>query len=99
MGQNHKIPDYREDEPGDIEGGTKTEKGPGPGKVNHGGEEVFQVPVFIFVVFCSPVHIYSPMFGYNSVFLCLGFYDTKDSSRFAGKWVPPEAPCQISNKD
>ena len=35
MRQDNQVPDDREQEPGDVEGGTKTEEGPRPGKIDH----------------------------------------------------------------
>ena len=45
VGEHHQVPDGREEGPRDQEGGGEAEQGPGPGKVDHRGEEVLQEPV------------------------------------------------------
>ena len=44
MVDDDEVPDDREDEPGEEEGGGEPQQRPRPGKVDHRDKEVLQVP-------------------------------------------------------
>ena len=44
MVQHQTVPTYCKQQPGNEEGGGEAEEGEGPGHVDHGYEEIFQVP-------------------------------------------------------
>ena len=89
MCENNEVPDPGKDDPGDDEGGGKAEQGPGPGQVDHRGEEVFEEPVRLLVLLCSPVRVQSAVFRNHSVSLRVSVDHSKDAKP-SSKRIPPE---------
>ena len=89
MGENDEVPEASKDDPGDDEGGGEAEQGPGPGQVDHRGEEVFEEPVRLLVLLSSPVRVQSAVFRNNSVPLRVRV-DHSEDPKPSGKRIPPE---------
>ena len=53
MCEDDEVPDAGEHDPGDDERGGEAEQRPGPRQVDHRGEEVFEEPVYLTIVFSS----------------------------------------------
>ena len=89
MGENDEVPDAGKDDPGDDEGGGEAEQGPGPGEVDHRGEEVLEEPVRLLVLLGSPVRVQSSVFRNHSVSLRVSVDNSKDAKP-SSKRIPPE---------
>ena len=44
MAVEDEEPDEGEHDPGEVEGGSEAQQCPGPGEVDHWGEEIFEIP-------------------------------------------------------
>ena len=89
MGENDEVPDAGKHDPGDDEGGGKAEQGPGPGQVDHGGEEVLEEPVRLLVLLRSPVRVQPAVFRNHPVPLRVSV-DHSEDPKPSGKRIPPE---------
>ena len=90
MGENDEVPDAGKHDPGDDEGGGKAEQGPGPGQVDHGGEEVLEEPVRLLVLLRSPVRVQPAVFRNHPVPLRVSVDHSKDP-KLSSKRIPPES--------